>query len=187
MTVFYIYPTLGKRSLSDLNVRTLNVFYRHLHDQGRVRSDTCSAMYAVWASRKDERGGYGPRPAELAELCGTTKDAARMAAMRFRRGRLPEPLSTGLSIKSIKNIHGLICRASRDAVAWEYLLTNPAVHAVLPRTRAARPTERSGWTVDELGRWLTLAFSDRYDRALGPRSHDGDAALGVGWREAFSA
>jgi integrase len=61
-------------------------------------------------------------------------------------------------------VHGLIRRAFRDAVAWEYLLSNPAVHTVLPRARSGRPVQRDApWTVEQLGRWLTLAMTDRYD------------------------
>lgn len=103
---FYVLPTLGKRWLSDLNVRTLSAFYAHLLDQGRIRSDTGPAMYELWSSRRNERGGYVPRPAEMAELCGTTKEAARMAAMRFRRGRVPTAIGPGLALKSVHNVHG---------------------------------------------------------------------------------
>lgn len=160
---FYVVPTLGRRWLSDLNVRTLSAFYGHLLDQGRIRSHTGSAMYALWSKRRDERGGYGPRPAEMAELCGTTKEAARMAAMRFRRGRLPTAAGPGLALKSVRNVHGVIHRALRDAVAWEYLMGNPAVHVVLARASLADRRRKSApWTVAELGRWLTLAMSDRY-------------------------
>ena len=45
MAEFYIYPILGNRWLSEVNVRTLNAFYRHLLDQGRIRSDTNTAIY----------------------------------------------------------------------------------------------------------------------------------------------
>lgn len=160
---YYVIPTLGKRWLSDLNVRTLSAFYRHLLDQGRIRSDTGSALYELWSSRRDERGGYGPRPSELAELTGMTKEAARMAAMRFRRGRVPAAIGSGLSLKSVRNVHGVIQRALRDAVAWEYLMSNPAVHVVLPRASMAdRRRKPAPWSVAELGRWLELAMSDRY-------------------------
>ena len=33
MAEFYIYPILGNRWLSEVNVRTLNAFYRHLLEQ----------------------------------------------------------------------------------------------------------------------------------------------------------
>ena len=44
MAEFYVIPTLGERWLSDLSVQTLNAFYRHLTEQGRVRTDTNTAM-----------------------------------------------------------------------------------------------------------------------------------------------
>ena len=105
MAEFYIYPILGNRWLSEVNVRTLNAFYRHLLHQGRIRSDTNTAIYDLWFSRRDERGGYGPLPSELAAVCGTTKEAARQAAIRLWRGRVPTALATGLSVKSVKNVH----------------------------------------------------------------------------------
>ncbi|PPK90848.1 site-specific recombinase XerD [Kineococcus xinjiangensis] len=163
MAEFYVYPTLGNRWLSDLSVQTLNAFYRHLSEQGRVRTDTGTAMYEMWTARRDERGGFGPLPSEIAAACGTSKAAARAATMRFRRGRVPTPTTPGLSPKSVKHVHALMRRALRDAVAWECLLSNPAAHAVLPRRRAETPVQRTApWTVEELARWLRVALEDRY-------------------------
>ncbi|HEY5978097.1 MAG TPA: tyrosine-type recombinase/integrase [Microlunatus sp.] len=163
IVLYYVNPTLGHRWLSELSVQTLNLFYRHLMDQGRCRSDTNSQMYEFWSSRQTERGGLGPLPSEIAAATGTTKEAARAAAMRFRRGRIPLDTPKGLSTKSVKNVHGLLRRALGDAVAWEYLLSNPAVHAVLPRVRASRAVQRQApWTIEQLGRWLLVALDDRY-------------------------
>lgn len=63
---YYVKPTLGKRWLSDVSVQTLNAFYRHLLDRGRCRPDTNSRMYEIWSSRRSERDGLGPLPAEIA-------------------------------------------------------------------------------------------------------------------------
>ena len=51
-------------------------------------------------------------------------------------GRAPASVGPGLALKTVRNVHGMLQRALRDAVAWEYLLSNPAVHAVLPRGTA---------------------------------------------------
>ena len=164
MAEFYVYPTLGKRWLNDVSVQTLNAFYRHLLDQGRARTDTNTVMFELWSRRRTERNGLGPPPSEIAAACGTSKAAARAATMRFRRGRVPLAMPPGLSPKSVKNVHGLLRRAMRDAVAWEYLLSNPAVHAVLPRQKSRSAVQRqSPWTVDQLAAWLRLAVRDRYN------------------------
>ena len=103
---YYVNPTLGNRWLSEVSVPTLNAFYRHLLDQGRRRPDTNSRMYALWSNRQTERNGLGPLPAEIAAATGTSKEAARAAAMRFRRGRAPARPAQGLSPKTVKNVHG---------------------------------------------------------------------------------
>jgi integrase len=160
----YINPVIGDRWIGELTVPTLNAFYRHLHSAGRRKLDRNTAMYEYWYPRRKDRDGLGPRPADIAKACGTTIHAARAAAARFRRGRLPQERPTGLAPKSIKNVHRLLHRALKDAVAWGYLFTNPAEHAVIPREAARQKVKRQApWTVDELGRWLKVALKDRYD------------------------
>jgi integrase len=159
----YIYPTLGKRWLGDISVQVVNGFYRHLSENGRRKEDTNWKMYEYWSARHEERGGLGPRPLQVAAACGVSRDAARAALMRYRRGRVPAAKPPGLSPKSVRNIHGLLHRAFNDAVAWGYLFGNPAHHAVLPRAKVTDDSgSQSSWTVDELGRWLKLALEDRY-------------------------
>jgi integrase len=160
----YVQPAIGKRRLQDdLTVQVLNAFYRHLLHNGRRKPDNNSAMYAYWQARQDQRGGLGPPPREIAAACNTTIYAARAAVARYQRGRVPTGTSPGLAPKTVKNIHRMLHRAFKDAVAWDYLAFNPAEHASLPRIgRAARRRATQPWTVDELAAWLRVALSDRF-------------------------
>ncbi len=56
----------------------------------------------------------------------------------------------------------MLHRALGDAVAWQYLTTNPAAHASLPRERRAERTRPQPWTIDELAAWLRGALTDRF-------------------------
>ncbi|MBV8539961.1 MAG: site-specific integrase [Pseudonocardiales bacterium] len=62
----------------------------------------------------------------------------------------------------MKNVHRLLHRAFKDAVAWDYLTLNPAEHASLPREQRRGRTRQKPWTVDELAAWLRVALSDRF-------------------------
>lgn len=121
-------------------------------------------MYAYWLKHLQDRGGLGPRAADIASACGTTLYAAREAIRRYRRGRVPAEYTAGLSAKSVRNVHVVMRRALNDAVLWGYLYLNPAANAVVPRDRRARQRnrERAVWTPEELGRWLLVALEDRY-------------------------
>jgi integrase len=108
------------------------------------------------------RNGSGPMPTDMAKACGTTIYAAEAAATRFRRGRIPQPKSAGLAPKTVKNIHRMLHRAFKDAVAWNYLVFNPAEHASLPRDARSRHNRPKPWTLDELAAWLRVALDDRF-------------------------
>jgi integrase len=159
----YVRPAIGKRRMQDLTVQVMNAFYRHLLHSGRRKPENNSAMYAYWLARQDERGGLGPPPREIATACKTTIYAARAAVARYQRGRAPVVTSAGLAPKTVKNIHRMLHRALKDAVAWDYLTFNPAEHASLPRIgRSARRRATPPWTVDELAAWLRVAITDRF-------------------------
>jgi len=160
---FYLRPTIGPRWLGEITVPTLNALYRRLLDSGRLKGDANQRMYNYWLEHQSERDGRGPRSAEIAAACGTNLNAAREAVRRYRRGRIPQEYAAGLSPKSVKNVHVLLHKAFSDAVAWGYLRSNPAEHAVVPRARRRERTPaRRVWTIEELGRWLTVALQDRF-------------------------
>lgn len=161
----YIKPVIGSRWLGDLTVPTLNAFYKHLREKGRTKGDSNRRMYEYWLAHRTERDGAGPLPRDIAAACGTKLDAAREAVRRYRRGRIPAEYSPGLSIKSVRNVHVVVQLALKDAVRWDYLHANPAVHAVLPRERGRRTGKKQHmiWTPPQLGAFLRVAFQDRYN------------------------
>ena len=98
----------------------------------------------------------------MAKACGTSIYAAQAAATRFRRGRVAQPKPAGLAPKTVKNIHRLLHRAFKDAVAWNYMTFNPAEHASLPRAGRAGRNRPRPWTLGELAAWLRVALNDRF-------------------------
>jgi len=158
----YIRPVIGDRKLQDITVPTLNAFYRRLLMSGRRKPDDNIRMYDYWNAHRHDRGGRGPTPTQISKACSTSIHAAKAAAGRFRRGRIPDGQPAGLAPKTVKNIHRVLHRALGDAVAWQYLTTNPAAHASLPRERRAERTRPQPWTIDELAAWLRGALTDRF-------------------------
>jgi integrase len=161
-TEAYVKPAIGNRRLQDITVPVLNLLYRRLLTSGRSKPDNNAKMYAYWEARRHQRSGNGPKPTDIAKACGTTIYAAQAAATRFRRGRIPQPKSAGLAPKTVKNIHRMLHRAFKDAVAWNYLIFNPAEHASLPREARSGRNRPKPWTLDELAAWLRVAFDDRF-------------------------
>jgi integrase len=158
----YVEPVIGGRRLQDITVPVLNTLYRHLLTAGRRKADKNTLMYNYWNARRSEREGLGPNPSEITKECGVTIYAARAAVLRYRRGRVPTKLGSGLAPKTVKNVHRMLHRAFKDAVAWNYLTLNPAEHASLPREQRRGGTRPKPWTVDELAAWLRVALSDRF-------------------------
>ncbi len=158
----YIVPVIGHRRLQEITVPVLNAFYRQLLESGRRKPDNNTVMYEYWQARRHYRDGRGPTPMQINKACGTSIYAAREAASRFRRGRVPVEHARGLAPKPVKNVHRLLHRALGDAVAWQYISTNPAEHASVPRVRAARRNRPQPWTLDELAAWLRVALTDRF-------------------------
>jgi len=158
----YIVPVIGHRKLQDITVPVLNAFYRRLLESGRRKPDNNAVMYEYWNARRHYRDGHGPTPTQISKACGTSIYAARTAASRFRRGRIPVEHTRGLAPKSVKNVHRLLHRALGDAVAWQYMSVNPAEHASVPRDRGARRNRPQPWTLDELATWLHVALTDRF-------------------------
>jgi len=158
----WIKPTIWKKKLQKVDVQTLNALYRHLLDEGRIKSpDNNTRMYEYWAVQR--AAGKNVTRFELAAAVeGGTVHAAGHAITRYKRGRVPAATSRGLAVKTVKNVHRMIHQAFGDAVAWKYLEYNPAEHAALPRENR-RGTRRGGdtWTPDELAAWLAVALDDR--------------------------
>lgn len=160
----YVLPSIGQRRLQGIDVPTLNALYRHLLKAGRCKADNNTVMYEYWHTRK--LSGVEPKPKEISENCGVSIYAARAAVVRYRRGRIPTPKPAGLAPKTVKNVHRMLHRALSDAVAWQYIESNPAEHASLPReSRTTKRKRSTTWTPDQLNVWLRVAKGDR-DAAL---------------------
>jgi len=63
---------------------------------------------------------------------------------------------------SVRNVHRLLHRALSDAVAWDYLVFNPAEHASVPSERRRGRNIARPWSVGELAQWLRCAQQDRF-------------------------
>ena len=66
--------------------------------------------------------------------------------------------SGGLSPKSVRNVHGLLHRAFKDAMRWRRLPANPCDSADQPKNK---PPEMRAWSSDELERFVRHAEGDR--------------------------
>ncbi|AEH08444.1 MULTISPECIES: site-specific integrase [Protofrankia] len=156
----YVLPVLGDRRLQDITVTVLNTFSRHLLENGRRKTNTNLTMYAYWA--RQTRADRPVTAAELAEVGKTTIHAGRAALGRYRRGRVPRDIGTGLAPKTVRNVLNMLHKAFGDAVVWRYIEINPAEHVVKPRVGRHRPTT---WDAVQLGTWVRAADVDRF-RAL---------------------
>ena len=63
--------------MEDVTVPVLNLLYRRLLTEGRVKTDRNSTMFGYWSEHQAERDGLGPTPAELVAACGVSIYAAR--------------------------------------------------------------------------------------------------------------
>ena len=89
--------------------------------------------------------------ATLNRLYGELLTSGRTAA---RRNAGP-----GLSIKTVRNLHGVLTRAFRDGVRWGHLQRNPCDAADPPK--GASP-EMKVWSVDELRQFSKSVASHRW-------------------------
>ncbi|MGH3663094.1 MAG: tyrosine-type recombinase/integrase [Micromonosporaceae bacterium] len=153
----YVFPSIGDRRLQDITVTVLNALYRHLLESGRTKRNTNAIMYRCWQLKTQDGREYKPR--ELAAACGTTLYAAQAAIRRYRAGRVPRDLGTGLAPKTVRNIQNMMHKALSTAVAWRYIEYNPAEHVSRPRMRRKRPET---WNAGELARFLDTVEEDRF-------------------------
>jgi integrase len=86
-------------------------------------------------------------------------DGMAVTAMYVALGREGKVKSTGgLAPKTIRNLHGVLGKAFRDAVRWGVLVRNP-IDAADPPRRA--DVEMKSWTADQVGTFLRAAEADR--------------------------
>lgn len=70
-------------------------------------------------------------------------------------------VSQPLAAATVRRIHATLHRALRDAVAWGYLLRNPASVAVKPKQRGVGSLEMRTWSAAELRAFLDHVQGDR--------------------------
>jgi integrase len=98
---------------------------------------------------------------ELGKVDGATLNA--LYAELLANGRTgASGRSGGLSAKSVRNVHGLLHRALRDAVRWRRLAVNPCDAADQPRKDTP---EMRVWSATHLGRFVAASASDRLGAA----------------------
>jgi len=92
-------------------------------------------------------------------------------------------LGPGLSPKTVRNVHGVLTRAMKDAVRWGHLQHNACDAADPPRGRAP---EMRAWTGDELRRFVKATESHRWGAVWMLMASTGmrrGEALGLRWTD----
>jgi integrase len=153
----YVLPRIGAERLQSLNEPQLLRLYGTLLNEGRLKRDRNSAMYAFWVEQTAL--GTNPTPRDVAAACGATIHAARSAVRRYRAGIVPKPTPPGLAPKSVRNIHAMIHRALVDAVAWKYISDNPASRVKPPKRVRGR---RQVWSAEQIQTFLAAVRNDRF-------------------------
>ncbi|WP_431239258.1 tyrosine-type recombinase/integrase [Mycolicibacterium aichiense] len=154
---WYVVPHIGSERLQQLNEPALLRLYAKLLAEGRVKRDNDTVMYQYWSKRLAE--GVEPTPRQVSEACNTSIHAARSAVRRYRSGITPKQISLGLAPKTVRNIHAFLHRALVDAVAWKYLIDNPASHVKPPKQPRTR---RQVWDSTQIQRFLGHVRQDRF-------------------------
>jgi integrase len=94
----------------------------------------------------------------LASLDGATLTALYGELLTTgRRGR-SGAAGTPLAAKTVRNLHGVLHRALKDAVKWRLIASNPADAAEQP---GKRTPEQQAWTAADLGRFVEASRADR--------------------------
>jgi integrase len=136
--------------------------------EGTVRPNT-AAMYATII-----RAQVAPHIGQirLKDLDGGTLN--RLYRSLKERGRAP---------KTIRNTHGVLHRALRDAVRWGTIPTNPATGADPPRVPRVEPKT---WTADQVAIFLRAVKGDRLEalwRVFALTGMRRGEALGLRWTD----
>jgi hypothetical protein len=140
----YVDPLIGDRRLQDITVPVLNLLYRRLLSEGRVKVDRNATMYAYWSEHREKNDGLGPAPAEIVAACGVTIHAARAAVLRFRRGRVPTDADTGLAPKTGRTSPGCCTgRSPTPSLGTTWCRIRPSMRACRASSEGWRATGRS--------------------------------------------
>ena len=97
--------------------------------------------------------------ARLAALDGSALNRLYDALLTEGRAEGKRGLGPGLSVKTVRNVHGLLTRAFKDAVRWGRLARNPCDGADPPRGKGP---EMRAWTTDALRQFTAATSEHRY-------------------------
>jgi integrase len=100
----------------------------------------------------------------LAEIDGATLNALYAKLLAGGRRGSCGAAGAPLAPKTVRNVHGLLHRAFRDAVRWRRLAVNPADSADQPRKNTP---EMKVWTAAELRRFVEHGSGDRLGAVWG--------------------
>jgi integrase len=92
----------------------------------------------------------------------------------------------GLSVKTVRYVHGIIRKALADAARKGSVVRNVALDADPPKLSSARRPEMKCWTADELRRFLELVDSHRFAPAFQLAAMTGmrrGEVLGLRWHD----
>lgn len=95
---------------------------------------------------------------KLQSLDGATLNRLYNVLLTAGRTESRRGLGAGLAPKTVRNVHGVLTRAMRDAVRWGHLQRNPCDTADPPRGRIP---EMRAWTADDLRRFVKATDSHR--------------------------
>jgi integrase len=95
----------------------------------------------------------------LSEVDGGMLNALYATLLAHGRTETRRGLGPGLAPKTVRNVHGVLARAFRDAVRWGRLVRNPCDAADPPRGAAP---EMKAWTADELRAFTASTSSHRW-------------------------
>ncbi len=116
----------------------------------------------------------------------TVEDVDVFYATLLTSGRKKQGASTGLSPKSVHNIHVMLNKALSDAARKGTVVRNVVALADAPSLKARKRPEVKAWEVDQLVRFLDTIDSHRIAPAFFLAAHTGmrrGEVLGLRWRD----
>lgn len=121
--------------------------------------------------------------ARLADVDGSMLNAFYNRLLTGGRTETRRQAGPGLSAKTVRNVHGLLNRAFRDAVRWGRLNRNPCDAADPPRKPSP---EMKAWTTEELRSFLRHVSTHRWAGIWTLMATTGlrrGEVLGLRWRD----
>ena len=97
--------------------------------------------------------------AQLAAVDGSMLNTLYAQLLTEGRTETRRGLGAGLAPKTVRNVHGMLTRAFRDAIRWGRVLRNPCDAADPPKGQSP---EMNAWTAGELRQFTAATSSHRW-------------------------